>query len=1096
MLEARFCDVLLIQDNNNAYQKQHSPAGIVSLSLHVSLSEMRQRPAGVSAHLFFFFLHCAAFGLFTRGFFLTRLEVPDVSREAAQCTGKSAKRAPLGIPEADWAQLHALSRSNGRASNSEKRDSDETHTVRENADRENVDADECWEEAMPAPRFKKAVVLVIDALRYEYAHWFRSGSESGEERSSNDAQNETDLADQLSHENHRNQLPILHHLLAEAKTRQNAFLFRFRADPPTVTMQRLKGLTTGAMPTFIDFSENFASSALSEDNIVHQLGRAGRKVVFMGDDTWEALFPGQFARSYPYDSFNVKDLHTVDNGVLGHLVPEITQQKEPWDVIIGHFLGVDHVGHRYDANHAEMKPKLAQMNRMIEDVIAAIDDDTLLIVMGDHGSTDDGNHGGASEEELNAALFMFSKTPINTSPRRQAGWPPRTISQTDLVPTLSLLLGLPIPFGNLGAIIPELFTGADLDMPAPDDAMAKLRSLWDVAEDSPPFRVDLEPTDDGVARLADLVIVQHANAWQIRRYVERYAGLSSTFPPAELARLRENFAEAVEEFRSTARLIGKSGSARSVRDSLLKTAELYRRFQLGTTEMCRRVWVEFDLPSMNAGLALFILALPAHILYIGALRAPLGASSMIQASLRDAALLFVVGGVLGAVFPYDPLPWTIRALAGAMAAACVFFGAALLRRGSPRNLVLDDPASLVFCAALVVVHGLGMTSNSFVEAEGPIVRFVAMSVGLLIVLTPNLQVLACSDGSRPYAHKHAVWGVFAVLTPAVSRLCGGGVYETPDNSMLWFAATTLAPFLLFVLGIDLFVMQFEDLGRQEQAKADISGGAARRSRWALAALVASYWTLQQSGIEAQLPGWSRVILPRLVYVSSVVLVVREARSPMPSVTKWARILAIFAIPLVMLQGLLGPTSFSVLALHVAAISRVLLSEERVGPKKTGPRRVLVPQFGILTAFSIGVWYLGTGQTYDFAGLHWASAFIGFEEMSFVGGFVLMTAATAGSAILIGFSLPLSVWFGLRDLPRGIPATERVLEASQWAILVLLWNSICAVSAAYMHRRHLMVWRVFAPTFLFQGGFLLVADLILMAASWLAVRTCPSERKIN
>lgn len=39
----------------------------------------------------------------------------------------------------------------------------------------------------------------------------------------------------------------------------------------------------------------------------------------MGDDTWENLFPKKFYRSLPFPSFNVKDLHTVDNGILQHL---------------------------------------------------------------------------------------------------------------------------------------------------------------------------------------------------------------------------------------------------------------------------------------------------------------------------------------------------------------------------------------------------------------------------------------------------------------------------------------------------------------------------------------------------------------------------------------------------------------------------------------------------------------------------------------------------------------------------------------------------------------------------------------------------------
>lgn len=55
----------------------------------------------------------------------------------------------------------------------------------------------------------------------------------------------------------------------------------------------------------------------------------------MGDDTWEGLFPKKFFRSYFFPSFNVKDLHTVDDGILQHLYPtgkELFHQgmDKPW----------------------------------------------------------------------------------------------------------------------------------------------------------------------------------------------------------------------------------------------------------------------------------------------------------------------------------------------------------------------------------------------------------------------------------------------------------------------------------------------------------------------------------------------------------------------------------------------------------------------------------------------------------------------------------------------------------------------------------------------------------------------------------------------
>lgn len=41
----------------------------------------------------------------------------------------------------------------------------------------------------------------------------------------------------------------------------------------------------------------------------------------MGDDTWKDLFPGAFSKAFFFPSFNVRDLDTVDNGILEQLYP-------------------------------------------------------------------------------------------------------------------------------------------------------------------------------------------------------------------------------------------------------------------------------------------------------------------------------------------------------------------------------------------------------------------------------------------------------------------------------------------------------------------------------------------------------------------------------------------------------------------------------------------------------------------------------------------------------------------------------------------------------------------------------------------------------
>ena len=45
--------------------------------------------------------------------------------------------------------------------------------------------------------------------------------------------------------------------------------------PSTLQCQRLKALTTGSLPTFVDAGSNFASSAIVEDNLIKQLSSTG-----------------------------------------------------------------------------------------------------------------------------------------------------------------------------------------------------------------------------------------------------------------------------------------------------------------------------------------------------------------------------------------------------------------------------------------------------------------------------------------------------------------------------------------------------------------------------------------------------------------------------------------------------------------------------------------------------------------------------------------------------------------------------------------------------------------------------------------------------
>ena len=149
---------------------------------------------GRSLLFWVFFVHFAGIYLYTRGFLLTRLSLSDItSCPDGQCT--------------------------------------------------------------VAPSHKRAIVLVIDALRFDFL------SPHPPEPPSPYHHNVLVLPQELS------------------KSRpSHSLLFEMFSDPPTTTLQRLKGITTGSLPTFMDMGSNFGGSSITEDSFIGQLRLAGKKV--------------------------------------------------------------------------------------------------------------------------------------------------------------------------------------------------------------------------------------------------------------------------------------------------------------------------------------------------------------------------------------------------------------------------------------------------------------------------------------------------------------------------------------------------------------------------------------------------------------------------------------------------------------------------------------------------------------------------------------------------------------------------------------------------------------------------------------------------
>lgn len=407
------------------------------------------------------------------------------------------------------------------------------------------DSSSCWLKTKP----KKIVIIVIDALRIDFALPFADDSiQDGvggkfDKNKGNPAYNQLTVLSEISSSN-----PLASNL------------FHFIADPPTATTQRLSGISSGSLPAFVEIAQSFSGLQHTTDNFINQMlagrpssghsfydkfcpledGRKRNRFHFFGDDTWLSLFPNLKKESHCQHtlskvkgshSFHLFDLDSVDNDIKENIFP-LLKELDPLksnEIILAHFLGFDHCGHKYGPLHKKCGDKLQEMDSVLRDVISslsALSSDSHLLVFGDHGLTDQGDHGGISPKEVGSLLFSLPihvssnssngnggsgngiiidnnnsniSTKINTKKDEEfwksffkvvetdrskglmrdgisdrnffsAHIPPNfsgSVPQINLASTISLLAGVPIPFVNIGSIIPEILL--DLSLYSDDD---------------------------------------------------------------------------------------------------------------------------------------------------------------------------------------------------------------------------------------------------------------------------------------------------------------------------------------------------------------------------------------------------------------------------------------------------------------------------------------------------------------------------------------------------------------------------------------------------------------------------------------------------
>eukprot|EP00257_Ricinus_communis_P021963 XP_015581561.1 GPI ethanolamine phosphate transferase 3 isoform X1 [Ricinus communis] len=948
--------------------------------------EMERRISKWMMMMIVMVVHGIGIVIFTRGFLLTRTELPYYS----QCS--------------DISESPCFYNNNNKSSDS--------HFSIGNP---NQQQQKCWTK----PAVDRIIIIVLDALRFDFV---APSSLFPEKKPWMD------------------RLPILQKLAKGS----SAKIFKAIADPPTTSLQRLKGLTTGGLPTFIDVGNSFGAPAIVEDNIIYQLVLNGKRTLMMGDDTWVQLFPHHFNKSYPYPSFNVKDLHTVDNGCIEHLFPSLYQ--DDWHVLIAHFLGVDHAGHIFGVDSTPMIEKLEQYNLMLEKVIKEIEiqsgpgglhENTLLLVMGDHGQTLNGDHGGGSAEEVETSIFAMSSkrqpfsipSELDTSSCEQDldgnEICTSSLHQLDFAVTLSALLGVSFPFGSIGRVNPELY--------------ALGSGTWNL-EETKVGDCKLSKLEDWVQNYVNVLCI---NSWQVKRYIDVYSASSMIgFSSEDLLHISDVYNQAEENWLHIKDLLSyKNESCHSLLPDLLRQIDTYFNFLSNVSELARSKWTEFNLKMMGIGLGIMLMSLLVMFLAI-------------QQANR----------------PY-----------------AVF-------RPTPGNSMISF--DLVFAFFIVAIRAGSLFSNSYILEEGKVASFLLATTGIIklrysimkrkmiyeaVIFLLLISILRFSI--EVGLSKQAATSLFMSASP--SWMLG-----IAPGHPIWMCMSEIGPILAIISLAWLLYRTTSSSHYWGIWKCIIMGTISSYL------LIAVHWLSESSTLSLVLllRGIGKSYIPRLVYgigLGQLTLVAfgQCFTKEKPLDGNWSLIIKTVALSsawsstIILLSGKQGSLVALAFIIGGYCIKKLENMEDAISGTATmlNFNPLAVTQWNLLAVCL----FFATGHWCAFDGLRYGAAFIGFDEFILVRQAVLLTIDTFGfSHILPIFGLP---FLALHRSSLGQTNCWKSSILSRLSQMYMMFGLITATTVTAtiicvtIQRRHLMVWGLFAPKFVFDVVGLLLTDLLMCLA---------------
>lgn len=541
------------------------------------------------------------------------------------------------------------------------------------------------------------------------------------------------------------------------------------------------------------------------------------------------------------------------------------------------------------------------------------------------------------------------------------------------------------------------------------------------------------------------------NSWQVKRYIDVYSSSSLIgFSAEDMLHIAGAYAQANENRKHTTKLLlNKTEDNNSLLPDLMREIEQYSNFLTSVAELARSKWTEFNLKMMTVGLGAMITSLVIHILAIYTICKETGVS---LTSLGDSGIAF----------------------------------------------------GFIFACFVVVIRAGSFLSNSYILEEGKVANFLLATIGFsklrhsimkekkLLEASVFLFILtACRFMIEVGLSKQGATSLFLKAQSSwVVRMATGPV---------WLYIVDVVPLLILLLLVYMLYRAISCRSYDGIPRYVIMGTIINYM------FIALQWASESRVwiFALAFDAFGRNLIARIVYVIgagqfSTLMFSRPLKksklldSTKILVVQTVSMLSAWSSIVILLSGKQGPSV--ALACIIGGYCIVMLdSAEQDANHGIG----LLP----MTSWNLLAvcLFFCSGHWCAFDGLRYGAAFIGFDEFILIPQAILLTIDTFGfSHFLPIFGLPLLA----QRFSRGNTEQGKQRLLMHLTLVYLMYGLIVATTVmatmfcVTIHRRHLMVWGLFAPKFVFDVVSLALSDFLICLASLFILRAVEEDELNN